>query len=188
MTDERVDTIVLREFRLASADTDGAVARIVDAMPAGAEPAVPLLTSIDDRHDVATIRALRAGEPEASDAAQRTVLDPFVTDWQPTKRYQPRMAEHSQSPPTRYRLAVTESGINDERPDPPTDAGDAPEAAFLPVDLLWIGRPLASHAGLLILLGTHDDPRAPVPDPPDAGVWPLAMSRGLGVRIYEGRT
>ena len=48
--------------------------------------------------------------------------------------------------------------------------------------LLWIGSPVGTHAGLLVLLGGRDDqPR------PDAADWPLPMSRALGVRIYDNR-
>lgn len=184
MTDDRVQTLVLEEFRLSAVDTDGAVARIVDAMPAGSGPTVPLLTSIDDQHDVAMIRALRDGEPDEADVAQRAGLDRFVSSWQPTKHYVSRIAARSQSPPTHYRLAVTESGINDERRDPPSARAEvrAPNDASAPLDLLWIGRPPTSHAGLLILLGDHDDAETRRSDPQD---WPLPMSRRFGVRIYD---
>ncbi len=184
MTDDRVQTLVLQEFRLSAVDTDGAVARIVDAMPAGLGPTVPLLTSIDDPHDVAMIRALRDEELEGPDATQRADLDRFVSSWKPTKHYVSRIAERSQSPPTHYRLAVTESGINDELRDPPSarPRDRAPDNAASPLDLLWIGRPHTSHAGLLILLGDHDTEETPRSDPYD---WPLAMSRRFGVRIYD---
>jgi hypothetical protein len=90
------------------------------------------------------------------------------------------MAERSQSPPSYYRLAVTESGINDTHTDPlaprPTVAGGSP----LEAGLLWIGSPIGTRAGLLVLLGGYDDqPR------PAAG--PLRIRRPLGVRIYDNR-
>ncbi len=187
MTDDRAQTLVLQEFRLSAVDADGAVARIVGGMPAWLWPTVPLLTSIDDRHDVATIRVLREGEPDGWDVSQRAGLDPFVSSWQATKRYSSRIAERSQSPPTHYRLAVTESGINDEPRDPPSERppDGAPEVASSSLDLLWIGRPQTSHAGLLILLGDHDHPETPRSDPHD---WPLPMSRRLGIRIYDSGT
>lgn len=184
MADDRVPTFMLQEFRLSAVDTDGAVARMVDALPAGLEPSVPLLTSIDDAHDVAMIRVLRDGESGGLDVAERAGLDPFISSWRPTKRYDARIVESSQSPPTHYRLAVTESGINDE-PRAPSSARPrrgAPSDASASVDLLWIGRPHESHGGLLILLGDHGDPETPRSDPRD---WPLPMSRRLGVRIYD---
>lgn len=184
MTDDRVQTLMLQEFRLSAVDADGVVARIVDAMPAGPGPAVPLLTSIDDRHDVAMVRTVREGESGGLDVAERAVLDPLISSWRPTKCYASRIVASSQSPPTHYRLAVTESGINDE-PRTPTSArsrGGAPKDASSSLDLLWIGRPDTSHCGLLILVGDHGDPAAPRSDPHD---WPLPMSRRVGVRIYD---
>ena len=189
MATERIDTLVLEEFRLAAVDTDGAVARIVGATPSGPAPAMPLLTSIDDPHDVATVLASGDGPLARADEARRTALDPFVSSWQTTKLYDPHLVAQSQSPPRYYRLAVTESGINDADTDRPVphlsgDAqGDAQKGASAPFDLLWIGRPRATHAGLLILLGSAGpDPRTSAPHE-----WPLPMSRELGVRIYEGR-
>lgn len=185
MNDDRVHTLVLQEFRLSEID-DGTVARIVAQTPPGLEAAVPLLTSIDDRHDVATIRALRAGESTAPDAAQRVALEPLVSRWQPERRYASRIAERSQSPPTYYRLAVTESGINDPKADPPgpLPRTDGPRGASSPLDLLWIGRPHATYAGLLVLLGKSDEDDTGMADPVR---WPLLMSQDLGVRIYDSR-
>ncbi|HEU5288021.1 MAG TPA: hypothetical protein VFV20_06425 [Candidatus Limnocylindria bacterium] len=184
MTDDRVTTLMLQEFRLSAVDTDGAVARIVSELPAGLEPAVPLLTSIDDPHDVAMIRVLRDGESDGLDVIERAGVDPFISSWQPTRHYDARIVESSQSPPTHYRLAVTESGINDEAraPSSARPRGGALNEASASVSLLWIGRPHGSHGGLLILLGDDGDPEAARSDPHE---WPLPMSRGLGVRIYD---
>src|SRR5438132_932241 len=74
-----IQVLVLQEFRLLAADADGAVSRIVAASPGGVEPHVPLMTSIDDRRDVATLRVLHAGEPAEPNAAQRAALDPLVS-------------------------------------------------------------------------------------------------------------
>src|SRR5438034_1313900 len=52
-----------------------------------------------------------------------------------------------------------------------------------PLGLLWIGSPIGTHAGLLILVGGADDASVAQRDP---GQWPLPLSRSLGVRIYEG--
>ncbi len=186
MSTDGIQMLVLQEFRLWSADAHGAVAGIVGSSPRGLGPAVPLLTSIDDRRHVATLRALHGGEPSELDAAQRAALDPFVSNWEPAKEYLPRITERSDSPPSYYRLAVTESGINDAQPDPLAGmsgnlAGDATSAS---IGLLWIGSPVGTYAGLLTLLGSYDDPDAVRPDASD---WPLPLSRQLGVRIYESR-
>ena len=78
---------------------------------------------------------------------------------------------------------MTESGIN---------AGGGAQSA-LPegfggeqttsraIGLVWIGAPVGTHAGLLILIGNYEDPTAEG----DTFGWPLPLSRDLGVRIYE---
>ena len=184
-TDNPIRVFVLEEFRLRAADVDGAAARIVTESRHEVEPGIPLLTSIEDRRDVATLRGLHAGESTESDAAQHAALDPLVSSWAVPRHYGPRITERSQSPPSSFRLAVTESGIN---------AGGAPrrtlpegsverETTNRPIGLLWIGAPVGTHAGLLVLLGSYDDdPRAVGEDPFG---WPLPLSGDLGVRIYE---
>ncbi len=183
-TTSPVASLVLEEFRLRSPELGAAAAQIV-ATFSGIEPTVPLLTSIDDPRDVAAIWALHSGEGTAAVAAQRNKLDRLVEGWRPLKHYRPRITEWSQRPPTYYRLAVTESGINHAeahaRATAPWNAGDAPRAS--PLGLLWIGAPLGTHAGLLILVGGADDANAARRDPRG---WPLPLSRYLGVRIYEG--
>lgn len=184
-TDDPIRVFVLEEFRLRAADVDGAAARIVTESRRGVEPGIPLLTSIEDRRDVATLRALHAGESTESDAAQHAALDPLVSSWAVPKHYGPRVSERSQSPPSSFRLAVTESGINAGGPTrltlPEESAGG--ETTNRAIGLLWIGTPVGTHAGLLVLLGSYgDDPRTVGDDPSG---WPLALSRDLGVRIYE---
>jgi hypothetical protein len=183
-TADPIRVLVLEEFRLRVADVDGAAARIVAASPHGIEPAIPLLTSIDDRRDVATLRALHAGEPTETDAVQHAALDPLVSSWAEPKHYGPRIAERSQSPPSSFRLAVTESGINNGGVSPVTlsqrSAGDGTTSR--PIGLVWIGEPVGTHAGLLVLLGSYDDAQAVARAPSG---WPLGLSRNLGVRIYE---
>jgi hypothetical protein len=184
-TDDPIRVLVLEEFRLRTADVDGAAARIVAESPHGVEPVIPLLTSVEDRRDVATLRALHAGESTESDAAQHAALDPLVSSWAVPKHYGPRITEHSQSPPSSFRLAVTESGINaGGAPQPPLPEGSVEdETTSRAIGLLWIGAPVGTHAGLLVLLGSYgDDPRAVRDDPLG---WPLPLSRDLGVRIYE---
>jgi hypothetical protein len=184
-TDAPITMLVLQEFRLRAADDAVAAARIVAASPTGSEPAIPLLTSIEDRRDVATLRALHAGEVTETDAVERAGLEQLVSHWAAPKQYEPRMTERSQSPPSSFRLAVTESGIN-AGGDPVVPVGDSAEGDTTnrAIGLLWIGAPLGTDAGLLVLLGGYDEPRAAGDDPPG---WPLPLSRDLGVRIYENR-
>jgi hypothetical protein len=176
-----IDVFVLQEFRLSAADTDGAVARIVTASHRGLEPPVPLLTSIADDRNVALIRALRSDESRLPDAAQRAALEPYVWRWRAPTEYLPRISERSESPPSRYRLAVTESGINDATADHVTSTDERP-AMTAHLGLLWIGQPRETHAGLLVLLGDDEPPRADR----SRRDWPLPLSGFLGVRIYEG--
>ena len=56
------------------------------------------------------------------------------------------------------------------------------DAVPRPLGLLWIGSPIGTHAGLLILVGGADEASAGH----DRDGWPLPLSRYLGVRIYEG--
>lgn len=180
-----INSLILQEFRLHAADSAGEAARIVAAFSDGIEPAVPLLTSIDDDCDVAIVRGLHAGEQPEANPRQRAALDPFVASWQPVKQYGPRVTERSASPPTHYRLAVTESGINNaevtETPEPPPRTMSVRNTSKR-VGLLWIGLPVGTYAGLLTLLGT-DDGAARRSEPRE---W-LPLSRSLGVRIYESQ-
>ena len=184
-TENPIRVLVLEEFRLRAEDRDGAAARIVADTPRGMEPAVPLLTSIEDHRDVATIRAIHAGESTESNAAQHAALDPLVSTWAVPKHYEARMAEQSQSPPSSFRLAVTESGINaGGRPRPSLSEGSAEDQrTSRPVGLVWIGAPVGTHAGLLVLLGSYGDGARAADG--DSHSWPLPLSRDLGVRIYE---
>jgi hypothetical protein len=184
MAGHRVRTLVLQEFRLSAADADGAVARIVDAATHGLEPAVPLLTSIDDHRDVATIRGLREGEMDEPPASQRAALEAFVSSWPSPRYYVSRIAERSRSLPTHYRLAVTESGPQNEQDQHALAQDDRTDAngTWSPLDLLWVGGPAGARSGVLVLVGNHDDAGAERPDP---RTWPLPLSRQLGVRIYE---
>jgi hypothetical protein len=184
--DDRIDTFVLREFRLRAADGAVEAARIVAAFSDGIEPVVPLLTSIDDGRDVAIVRALHAGETADADPLERAALEPLVASWQAARRYGPRITERSENPPTYYRLAVTESGINNA--DARHVAAAAPDSketrSSSQLDLLWIGVPIGTPAGLLTVIGSDGDELATRPDPQ---AWPLPYSRALGVRIYESR-
>jgi len=180
-TDSGIDVLVLEEFRLHRADTNGEAARIVAALSDGIEPPVPLLTSIDDERDVAIVRALHAGEKAEDDSRQRVALDPLVASWQPVRRYVPRITERSQSPPSHYRLAVTESGINNAESPPPASRRSAEPGASVPLGLLWIGLPVGTYAGLLTLLGSDESETVTS----HARDWRRPLNRYLGVRIYE---
>lgn len=185
-TDNPIHLLVLEEFRLRTEDLDGLVARIVAASPHGIERAIPLLTSIDDRRDVAMLRAVHAGEPTEADATQHAALDPLVSSWSEPRHYGPRITAQSQSPPSSFRLAVTESGINNGGVSPVTTLGDgsvSDETTSRAVGMVWVGAPIGTHAGLLVLLGSYDDDRRGVGEEPSG--WPLPLSRDLGVRIYE---
>lgn len=176
-----VTEFVVREFRLHDAETADDAARIVASFRDGVEPAVPLLRSIDDERDVAIVGALHVGE-QLAEREERAALGPLVASWQPVKRYGARINESTESPPSSYRLAVTESGINERVEEPVTAdtlaAGDATPTT--PVALMWVGAPIGTYAGLMVLLGDYDTGKRP-----EARKWPLKLSRQLHVRIYE---
>ena len=185
-TDDGIELLELQEFRLRAADSDGAAARIVAASSSASGSNVPLLTSIDDPCDVATLRAVRAGGSAKLDRDERAALASLVSTWEPLKRYQPRITERSNDPPSYFRLAVTESGINDEMRDAPSTlhaGGPAEGATGSPVGLLWIGAPVGTHAGLLVLIGHKDEGQ--FAEGRDRSGWPLLLSLDLGVRVYE---
>jgi hypothetical protein len=185
-TDTPIRVLVLEEFRLHAEDVDGAAARIVAATSSGIEPAIPLLTSIADPRDVATIRGLHAGEPDTPDAAQHAALDPLVRSWASPKHYGPRITERAERAPSSFRLAVTESGINGQGPAPVTlgDRSAEDNTTSRAVGLVWVGAPIGTQSGLLVLLGSYYDP---LQADADSFGWRLPLSRDLGVRIYENR-
>jgi hypothetical protein len=179
-----IDSLVLREFRLTDADSLTEVARLVAESADGIEPALPLLVSIVDQRDVAIVRALHAGEEADEDPAVDASLDRLVETWQPLRHFSPRITERSEVLPSYYRMAVTESGVNDADVDPvaaipPRLAEDGTAARF---GLLWIGAPIGTYAGLMMIIGSYDDGQAARPDP---RAWPLPLSGSLGVRIYQ---
>lgn len=179
-TTEREDVIVLDEFRLHDADGDGSTARMI-AATSGDSRDPPLLTSIDDPHDVALLRTVRAGSPDLNDPREHAGLGHLVAGWHRSKRYRSRIAATSQvMDPSSYRLAVTESGLNDERSAPPSEwFGEATSGE--PIAKLLIGVPVGTHAGLLVLVGREGSSIA-AHGPTHS---PLPLSRELGVRIYQ---
>ncbi len=177
------DVFVLEEFRLRIADTDGSAAALVLAESSGTRDPVPLLTSIDDARDVASLRTVPAGAPDGKGPRDDVALGPLVDAWRPMKRFVSRIAARTEgAPATSFRLAVTESGINDQPVAPPGRWAGQP-AAGDPVALLLIGVPEGTHAGLLVLVGRdgHEPPTGGGEDPS----WPLPLSRDLGVRVYK---
>ncbi len=178
-----ITEFVLQEFRLRAAENVNEAARIVATFPDGLEPSVPLLRSIDDERDVAIVGALHVGE-RLDQLEQRAALEPLVATWQPVKRYGPRISESAESPPSSYRLAVTESGINNVDSDPVAPVAEtvAPGTATTRVGLMWVGAPIGTYGGLMVLLGSYGDQAAAGPVPRQ---WPLPLSRQLQVRIYE---
>lgn len=180
---DRADVLVLEEFRLHAADADGAAAAIVSAASEQIRDPVPLLTSIDDPRDVATLRTVTAGAPDGDDPRSDAALGALVASWKPVKRYRARIAARSQAAPSAsFRLAVTESGINDEQVAPPGAWVGDPTAGE-PIALLLIGVPEGTHAGLLVLVGRDDAQQ--LANGRDRTSWPLPLSRDLGVRVYE---
>jgi hypothetical protein len=182
-THDPITVLVLQEFRLRAADDAAMAARIVAASPSGIEPLIPLLTSIEDRRDVAILRAFHSGEATEADAIRHAGLGHLVSSWSEPKLYGPRVTERSDTPPSSFRLAVTESGINaGGSPVTLSDGSGANKDTRRPIGLVWIGAPVGAHTGLLVLLGVYGDPPPVESDSPG---WPLPLSRDLGVRIYE---
>src|SRR5687768_2233848 len=72
------EIFVLDEFRLRVADTDGSAAALVLAGAGSTQDPVPLLTSIDDACDVASLRAVRAGAPEGEGPRSDVALGRLV--------------------------------------------------------------------------------------------------------------
>lgn len=182
MAIDGTEILVLSEFRLRAVDAEGAAAAIVLAASKDARDPVPLLTSIDDPRDVATLRTLSADSADTGGAHEEAALGPLVATWQPVKRYHSRIAARSElGPSSSFRLAVTESGINDERTARPAAWVGEPTSGE-PVSLLVIGTPEGTHAGLLVLVG-RDHAQAIAMGRDDTS-WPLPLSRDLGVRVY----
>jgi len=185
VTTSYIQRLVLQEFRLRDPKARAEVERIVAGWAPELEAPVPLLTSIDDSRDVATLRGLHSGETEAADPAQHATLDRLVASWASPKAYGPRLAERSNGPPTYYRLAVTESGIDENLLSRSERKKARPVGTGITssrIGLLWIGVPLGTHAGLLVLVGHYD--REPLASS-DIGGWPLPLSSDPGVRIYQ---
>lgn len=174
------DRLVLEEFRLAPGTSHAEADRTL----AAADPAgVPLLTSIGDDRDVASVRRISGDVGIGADAIDRTGFGALVSSWGPLRTYTPRITASSPVKPGYYRLAVTESG-NDQRDSlarPPAARATAEDrTGASSIELLWIGAPRDSEDGLLVVLG--DDQSDTAPDVR----WPLSLSTTLGVRIYRG--
>lgn len=175
------DMIVLDEFRLRDADIDGGAARIVAAALMGSRDP-PMLTSIDDPHDVAVLHTVAAGSPGPPDLRENITLGHLVAAWRCPKRYRSRIAAATDAThPTTFWLAVTESGISDEPTSPDTEwLGPATSGEL--VAMLLVGVPVGTHAGSLVLVGRAG---SALHEGGSSG-WPLPLSRALGVRVYRG--
>lgn len=178
---------VLDEFRLHAGSADAGAKRVADASSLEAGYPVPLLTSLADPLDCAILR-LQTGIGDADAEKQRRLaLEPLVADWMPRRRYRQRIAERSSGPVGYYRMAVTEFGDQEVEPAGTRNGpgalkiGVAPTSS--PVALLWIGEPLESETGLLVLLGYAD--QAEVAARGGDSPWPMPLGTDLGVRIYE---
>lgn len=185
---------VLHELRLPTGDdaTRLLAAAQLAGMPREAgEQVLPLLVSIDDHRDVACL-SRSPMPPEAGDRAGARIQAALVPEAEssgPPRYYRERASAGEREGQGYFRMAVTESGLNGrgagvadpaapehDTPAPPRTHDSSGEG------LLWIGTPVASGAGLLILTGHHDASAYAEGDP---AVWPLGTSRALGVRIYE---
>lgn len=185
---------VLHELRLPTGDdaTRLLAATQLAGMPREAdEQVLPLLVSIDDHRDVACLSRSPL-PPAAGDQAGARILAALAPEAEssgPPRYYRERASSGEREGQGYFRMAVTESGLNDRGGGVSDPAAAAPDAHFPPgthdssgEGLLWIGTPVASGAGLLILTGHHDASAYAEGDP---AVWPLGTSRALGVRIYE---
>jgi hypothetical protein len=47
---------------------------------------------------------------------------------------------------------------------------------------MWVGAPVGTYGGLMVLLGSYGDQVTGRPEPRE---WPLPLSRQLHVRIYQ---
>lgn len=152
---------------------------------------LPLLISIDDPREVACVSHVRT-LPAAGDEAGRRInaaLVPPPETTAPPRYYRERAAlAGGRGPTAYYRMAVTESGDNGSAPSdvaasvPPERPPSGADPGASATELLWIGTPMASDAGLLLVTG-HRDATAYDDAEPDG--WPLPLSRSLGVRVYE---
>src|SRR6267378_1208872 len=123
--------------------------------------------SIRDQITSLVVQEFRLHAADTSGAVAR-----IVASWRPLKHYAPRITESSKSSSLHYRLAVTESGINNAKAGPHQASGTAirENGTALSLRLLWIGLPLATYAGLMVLLG-HDEGHDRYTA--DANEWPL---------------
>lgn len=195
---------VLHELRLASGDGAArarAAERLASIPQRRGEQVLPLLVSIDDRRDVACVRHVRElpGAGDEAGAGIRAALRAEPGSGRPPRVYAERARLGGrQGTHSYFRMAVTESGANERSPAdtaPPEpgaegthDAGppdarpsDAWRWDALEAELLWIGNPIASGTGLLVVTGQHDAGAYDECGP----AWPLPLSRELEVRIYE---
>lgn len=195
---QRLGFFILHELRLSASDvaTRRRAAKCLADLPEALhEQLLPLFVSIDDRRDVACLRRLRTlpRDDDRDEVGKRLheALTPEAEVFGPPRYYKERAAMVGErAVPSYYRMAVTESGINQQAAarmlaDGPVRARDGqarpgPGAATA-AGLLWIGTPVASAAGLLLITGHQD-----ATGYSDPTVWPLPTSRQLGVRIYEG--
>lgn len=197
---QRLGFFILHELRLSASDVTTrrrAAKCLADLPEARDEQLLPLFVSIDDRRDVACLRRVRTlpRDDDRDDAGKRLheALTPEAEVFGPPRYYKERTAMVGErAVQSYYRMAVTESGINEQAAagmlaDGPARArdGQAPPGpgAATAAGLLWIGTPVASAAGLLVITGHQDATDYSDSDPT---VWPLPTSRQLGVRIYEG--
>jgi len=174
----------LYEFRLRNlADRAMAQQMLTDA---GLDDrSVPVLTRVDDPDSRAVICAYAAPDRSDSERELLAVID-GISSGARCHYFRSRLAIAAPDAASHFRLAVTESGRNNASASgtEPWVAADHRDRSDADSRLLWIGMPMDSSRGLLVLVGHELD------DAFDAGretaSWPLPLSADLGVRIYTG--
>ena len=184
MFEDAVAGFALYEFRLRSlADRATAQQLLTDA--GLDERSVPLLSRVDDPCSLAVIHAYDA--PGRSDTESELLAAiGGISNGLRSHHFRARLAIETPDAASHFRLAVTESGRND-LPASGTEhwvAAGHRDRSDADSQLLWIGAPMDSSHGLLVLVG-HE-----LEEAFDAGresaSWPLPLSTDLGVRIYTG--
>ena len=185
MIEETGAVFALHEFMLP-AGTDLPSADAALALAGDAEGGrVPLLSAIDDPRRVAWVRACRSRADANASRSVGDVAGPVAAG--PALLFAQRLALGTPDAASYFRLAVAPAGRN-TRDGPlraPETSGERDRGApDRTTGLLWIGTPLDSPHGLLVLVGLAD-PGAFAADRSTS--WPLPLSTDLGVRIYASR-
>lgn len=186
MFEETITALVLHEFRLRSAADRRTAADTVAYWTDSDDAQIPLLFAIDDPRGLALVVARRSGDdPETG----RGLLSELVAlgSEAPPRHFTPRLVIGIPNSSSYFRLAITESGINDPEPtaDPAARTDGRPDPFGGQLRLLWVGLPLDTPAGLLLLAGQQLDGSVSGTGQ-GTTPWPLPLSTEPEVRIYAG--